>query len=451
MSDQIDTMFSVAQGIAAGKTGHEFVYCMDEDKYYIYADEYWKRINEIELMSIALKHFNGENNTVNITRYTASRRAQIPDNLRYLIFKKLEVFNANGYLNFPEGEMDMETGYVHNHDKENYSTLRMPYNFRMGADCQLWLKSLDEIFEKEKDPKKCAEKIAILQEFFGYCLTRDTEQRKALLLIGESNCGKSTILWTLRNMLGDHNCSSVSMKNISNAQFTSSLMNKAVNIDTDVSTDAREYEEAFKKIAGGEPVNCNSKYLEPFDFFPWAKIIMASNGFPRCSDHSDAFFNRLIIIPCERIFEENEQNKKLPKLLKEELPGIFNWAWEGLKRLNARGQFDIKDFVAQARQDLRDESNPIDVFFRETITADKEWNSYIFKKELYQKYIDWCRDNGNSPMSNIKFNKAIFQKYSRVTERDSKLDTGERVWRCLRLRDNTPTPPPPQKDLAWDE
>ena len=427
MSDQIDTMFSVAQGIAAGKTGHEFVYCMDEDKYYIYADEYWKRINEIELMSIALKHFNGENNTVNITRYTASRRAQIPDNLRYLIFKKLEVFNANGYLNFPEGEMDMETGYVHNHDKENYSTLRMPYNFRMGADCQLWLKTLDEIFEKEKDPKKCAEKIAILQEFFGYCLSRDTEQRKALLLIGES------------------------MKNISNAQFTSSLMNKAVNIDTDVSTDAREYEEAFKKIAGGEPVNCNSKYLEPFDFFPWAKIIMASNGFPRCSDHSDAFFNRLIIIPCERIFEENEQNKKLPKLLKEELPGIFNWAWEGLKRLNARGQFDIKDFVAQARQDLRDESNPIDVFFRETITADKEWNSYIFKKELYQKYIDWCRDNGNSPMSNIKFNKAIFQKYSRVTERDSKLDTGERVWRCLRLRDNTPTPPPPQKDLAWDE
>lgn len=444
----IDQMYSVAQGIANGKTGHDFVYCMDEDKYYIYLDEYWKRINEIELMGIALEHFNGKDNTINITQFTSSRRRQITDNLRYLIFQKLEVFNKNGFLNFPEGEMDMETGYVHLHKKENYSTLRMPYNFRMGAECELWLKTLDEIFEKDKDERICAEKINILQEFFGYCLTRDTKQRKALLLIGESNCGKSTILWTLRNMLGDHNCSSVSMKHISNPQFTASLMNKLVNIDTDVSQDAKEYEEQFKKIAGGEPVNCNSKYIEPFDYLPYARIVMASNGFPRCSDHSDAFFNRLIIIPCERIFDEDEQNKDLPILLKEELPGIFNWAWEGLKRLNARGKFEIKDFVAQARQDLRDESNPIDVFFRETIEVDIHKRDYVIKLELYNKYCEWCRTGGNAPMSSIKFGKAVYQKYGRITEKNSQLNTGERIWRNLKYKSTVPTP---QENVQWQD
>ena len=444
---EIDSMYSVAEGISKGNTGHDFVYCMDEDKYYIYSDEYWKRINEIELMSVALKHFNGQDNTVNITKFTSSRRKQILDNLRHLIFQKLEVFNKNGFLNFPEGEMDMETGYIHPHNKENYSTLRMPYHFRFGAECELWLKSLDEIFEKDKDPKKCAEKISILQEFFGYCLTRDTKQRKALLLIGESNCGKSTILWTLRNMLGDHNCSSVSMKHISNPQFTASLMNKLVNIDTDVSQDAKEYEEQFKKIAGGEPVNCNSKYIEPFDYFPYSRICMGSNGFPRCSDHSDAFFNRLIIIPCERIFDEDEQKKDLPTLLKAELPGIFNWAWEGLNRLNDRGKFEIKDFVAQARQDLRDESNPIDVFFRETIEVDKLQKEYIVKQDLYTKYLDWCKNNGNSPMSNIKFGKAVFQKYNKITEKNGQIHGGIRVWRGLKLKDNRP----PQENVTWQE
>lgn len=432
---QVDPMLSIAQLVAKGDIGKDYVYCMDEETFYHYEENYWKRLHGLELESEILQKYNS------VMTYTVTRRRQILDNLRLLIYRKLEEFNKTGFLNFPEGEMDMETGYIHEHKKENYSTLRMPYHFRFGADCPLWEKTLDEIFEGNK------EKVEVLQEFFGYCLTRDTKQRKALLLIGESNCGKSTILWTLRNLLGEKNCSAVSIQNINNPQYTANLMNKLVNIDTDVSQDARSYEEQFKKIAGGEAVGCNPKYIAPFEFLPYARIIMGSNGFPRVTDHSEAFFNRLIMIPCERIFNEEEQNKDLPELLKGELSGIFNWAWEGLQRLNDRGRFEIKDFMKQAKQDLRDESNPIDVFFRETIIVTKSWESYINKQVLYNKYLDWCKNNGNVPMSNIKFGKAVFQKYSKVTEKNSMIEGGIRVWRNLDLKDNAP----PQENLAWQE
>ena len=440
MSD-IDIGYRYALTIAyQNSLGKEIIFCLEEEKFYVFEDGYWRIITTTEIMDLIMRSHGDA-----LCGYTIAKRRQIIDNLQIIIYKKLEIFNKNGFLNFPEGEMDMETGYIHNHDKENYSTLRMPYHFRFGAECETWIKTLNEIFENNQD------KLNTLQEFFGYCLTRDTKQRKALLLIGESNCGKSTILWTLRNMLGDDNCSDVGVNFIGDPQHTGDMMNKLVNFDTDVSADARSYEEIFKKVAGGEPVRCSPKYITPFTYKPYAKQCYGSNGFPRVADKSDAFYNRLVPIPCERVFEEEEQNKDLPEQLKAELPGIFNWAWEGLKRLNARGRFEIKGFMKEARQDLRDESNPIDVFFRETIEVTKEYDSYIAKPELYNKYLDWCRNNGNSPMSNIKFGKAVFQKYSRITEKDSRLHTGERVWRSLRLKDNTPTPPPTQKDLAWDE
>lgn len=438
---EIDVMLSVAQGIASGKTGHDFVYCIEEDKYYYYYDGYWKIFDEIELMSIILKTFNGEDNTVNISRFTVGRRKQIMDNLVYLVFKKMEYFNKSGFLNFDLGEFDPITQTMHDHKKEHYSTFRMPYPYHHSAKCDLWYKTLDEIFEGNKD------KISILQEFFGYCLTRETKQRKALLLIGESNCGKSTILWTLRHLVGEANCSDVSVNNIMNDQYTGNMLNKLVNFDTDTSQNAKEYEDNFKKVVGGEPVSCSPKYIPTFTYKPYAKQAYASNGWPRVSDHSEAFFNRLIIIPCDRVFDEYQQNKDLKEQLTEELSGIFNWAVDGLQRLNERKHFEILPFMKEARQDLRDESNPIDVFFRETIEVTNIFEDYIGKQELYQKYLDWCRNNGNAPMSNIKFGKAVFQKYSRVTEKGSRLDNGVNVWRNLKLKNNLP----PQENIQWKD
>lgn len=442
MSDTIDIMYQLSDKIVNGELGKEFVFNMHEEKFYVYMDGYWERIENIEMMGMMLKHFNGhiiDENTkaVNITRYTVTRRKQIFENLQPLIYKKLEEFNALGYLNFDVGEYDPVKDFWHPHKKEHYSTLRFGYEYDSKATCDLWIKTLNEIFENDK------EKINILQEFFGYCLTRETKQRKALLLIGASNCGKSTILWTLRNMLGDKNCSAVSMKNICNPQYTANLMNKLVNIDTDVAQDAKEYEESFKKIAGGEAINCNSKYIPPFDFFPYSRVIMGSNGFPRVADHSEAFFNRLIIVPCDRVFDEEEQNKDLPELLKAELSGIFNWSCEGLRRLNKRGRFEIKDFAKEARQELRDESNPIDVFFRETIQEDKDNTEPIERGDLYDKYSVWCKNGGNAPMSKIKFGKAVWQKYNRITEKHSQhFATGKLIWRNLKYK---------SIDKGWDE
>ena len=49
------------------------------------------------------------------------------------------------------------------------------------------------------------DEIALLAEWFGYCLTADTAQQKALMLIGPRRSGKGTILRVLRALVGEAN------------------------------------------------------------------------------------------------------------------------------------------------------------------------------------------------------------------------------------------------------
>lgn len=444
MSQEINLMYSVACGVSKGVIDKHFVYCLEENVFYSYENAVWKTLHPIELLSLisdnpAYSYINNHSITI---------RKQIIENLKLLIKKRLEFFNKSGFLNFDIGEFDPLTLKMYDHKKENYSTFRIPYPYDFNAKCPLWEKTLLEIFEKDLD------KVSILQEFFGYCLTRDTRKEKALLLLGESRTGKSSILYVLNNLIGESNCSNVALKYISNPQYAPMLMNKLINIDTDVSGKAEKFEAEFKTITSGEPISVNQKYVPTFQFRPYCKLVMAANEFPHITDHSSAFYKRLILLPCNRVFEDIEQNLTLKDLLLEELPGIFNWTVEGLKRLNARGFFEQKDFMKEAVQELREESNYVEIFFRNHINVKVADGIYIEKGELYEIYKKWSQENGQNPLTAAKFSQAVFRKYSKVTPKNthSKI-TGKRQWNNLVYIENKEILETlsPQQDIAWQD
>lgn len=424
--EDFDPMMLIATQIKNGALGEDVVFCMEEEKFYIYRNNYWKILHDIQLSKVILD----SKSLGYVKKHAISKRNQILENLKHLVQLELDVFNKKGYLNFDIGEFCPETLQMYDHDKSNYSTMRIEYPYHHTAKCDLWLKTLGEIFENDQD------KIDILQEFFGYCLTRNTRREKALLLLGDARTGKSSILHVLNYLVGENNCSNVALKYIAHPQYTPLLMNKLVNMDTDVSGNAQEFEAEFKTITSGEPITCNQKFVETFKFRPYCKMVMAANEFPSIKDHSSAFYKRLILLPCDRIFEEHEQNINLKDELLLELSGIFNWAVEGLRRLNERGYFEQKDFMKDAVQALRDESNPTEVFMRDHVEDSVVNNYKVFKSDLYEKYVAWCDKNGSGAISINKFNQAVFRKYSKITEKQSQdKATGKRYWKYLRYVD----------------
>lgn len=423
---QFEDMTRIALTISNGAAGFYLVYCIEENQFYIYKDGVWQTLFELEIEKMILEHPE----YTYVVKYTDDKRKQIVRVLKVYVQKRLEFFNAKGYLNFDIGEFDPVTLNFYDHNKDNYSTMRINYPYDHSATCPLWLSTIEEILEKDNN------KINMIQEFFGYCLTRDTSHRKSLLLLGESNCGKSTILNVLRSMVGSKNCSSVVLKWLSNPQYTPMLMNKLVNIDSDVSSAAEDFEANFKVIASGEPINCNQKFIKTFDFTPYCKLVMAANVFPKIKDHSSAVYNKLLVIPCNRIFTEKEMNRNLSKELDKELSGIFNWAVQGLRRLQQRGMFEELDFIKEAVQELEDENNPTNVFFEEHVEVEMLNNTFVEKMDLFNKYIAWCTAGNHFKLSRARFGSAVYKKFHKETPKDTKdLRTGKRIWRNIRYVD----------------
>lgn len=416
--EKVHETYAIAEQVRDGEIGFDYVYCIEDNKYYYYEDNYWKETHELELSKAMNENIEG------INSYSLSQKNQVFGHLRVLLQKRLDCFNSSNLINFPEGEFNPITKELTPHVKEHYSTTRMPYSYDEFATCPMWEKTLLEIFENDR------KKISVLQEFFGYCLVPDTSMKKALLLLGESNTGKSTILFLFKDLIGKTNYSTVALKDMGHPQYTPQMINKLVNIDTDVSKTATEYEEHFKKITSGEEINCNQKFIETFSFIPKCRIILAANIFPRITDHSSAFYNRLIVIPMDRIFTQEEMDRNLVPKLRAELAGIFNWCVEGLHRMRERGHFEELGFMKEAVDELEDTNNPSNLFFREHVEV--AFGESVEKGELFQKYKEWSELNKQYTLTAAMFSTAVYKKFHKETPKKCTSPTGKRIWRNLK-------------------
>ncbi len=453
-----ERLFSLAMDVVKGECG-EFTYLLQEDNFYVYEDGYWKIIPSLKLLGILqeglireIKVKLGDNNYAMqkgkiLTKYTPARKKQIIDHLKILLLKELDEFNTHPLINFENGMFDPLGINLLKHEPKYLSTIRIPYKYDPLAKCELWIKVLMDIFEGDND------KMQALQEFFGYCLSSDNEQKKGMLLLGETNTGKSTIIDIFRELIGEMNCSNVPLQYLSNPQYTPLLINKMVNIDPEVNKEAINYEREFKILTGGkkERVSCNQKHIPTFEFTPRCKIILSANIFPRITDHSSAFYQRLLLIPCNRQFSDEEMDRNLDDKLRVELSGIFNWVLEGYHRLNKRRRFQQYDFMREAVDELEDENNPCNLFFREHIEVDLSEGTYIEKSELFRKFIDWCVKYEQKRLSHITFSRSLIKKFSKYVDKDSRLTgNGARIWRNIRYVDNKNMQPVKQ-EINWQD
>ena len=205
--------------------------------------------------------------------------------------------------------------------------MRVPVNFDEAADCPRTRQFLDEILLGDELG------ISTLQEFMGYCLTGETRAEKALALIGPGANGKSVLLRLLRALCGPMNVSSVGLSSLQGRFSSFSLVGKLVNISAENELRGSLNTELFKLIVSGEPLQVEKKFKQSFAFSPYCKLVLAMNSLPYTDDTTAGFSRRLLIVPCRRIFTPQEADRHLIDKLLVELPGVLNFALEGLRRL----------------------------------------------------------------------------------------------------------------------
>lgn len=373
------------------------LYSTDEF-YYIYNDGVWVKKNDKEVLQL-LRDMLQE------PRFGIWKSRMEEE---YTLALKREVFfsgELNPYkniINMKNGVYDLKTQEFLPHNPKYLSTIQIPVEYKEQADWERFRRYLEEIFEKDY------ERIALAQEWFGYAITTETKAQKALILHGSGGNGKGVFTEVLSMLIGDDNISHIPLNELHKGFSRVCLYNKTANICNENETDGKSFNtQYFKAIVGEDTINAEQKNKPVFSFKPTVKFILSMNSLSSTKDKSKGYFRRLMILNFTAYFSEASRDKDLKDKLKDELPGIFLWAVDGLKRLEANDfKFSKCKNMEKSLKKYEKEQNPLIAFFEDCIVTTDDLSYREDNRVIINTFKNWAETNGHkgyASMSSQRF------------------------------------------------
>jgi putative DNA primase/helicase len=310
------------------------------------------------------------------------------------------------YIAFNNGVYDIVSGELLPFSSELVITNKIPWNYNAEAYSELADTTLNKL--------ACGDGAIrlLLEECIGYCFYRANTFNKAFILTGDKSNGKSTFLKVLAAILGADNISSLDLKNLGDRFSKASLYGKLANIGDDISDEFVADASLFKKITDGGRIQVEKKGQDPFEFNPYVKLIFSANNMPRIKDKTGAVLRRLVIIPFNATFSEDDPdyNPNIKNELTElvAIEYLIQLGCSGLKRIIRSNRFTQSEKVQKEVAEYEDFNNPALGFIREQ--NESLGDGYIFREsttDIYRAYEIYCQDNGLIPESNKVFGKTL--------------------------------------------
>jgi len=309
---------------------------------------------------------------------------EVLNNVRRTTYKDRKEFNKEKHLiHLQNGVYDLSEKTFKPHTSTIISTVQLPIDFNPQADCPEIRQFLDEICYPQDIPA--------MEELLGYLLFKGYPIKKAFMLVGDGDNGKTTFMNMVNAFLGQENIVSLSLHRLAMDRFSlARLYGKLANVYDDLPSKALLDTGVFKMLTGNSPLTADKKFQDGFEFVNHAKLIFSANKPPQMVDDTDAFFERWNIIIFPNQFRDgNKDVKKFEKITTpNELSGLFNLALDGLERLLDQGKFTNTKSNEETRQQLILLSNPVGGFvMRWCKQGDDE---RISKGDLYNAFMQYC-------------------------------------------------------------
>ena len=326
----------------------------------------------------------------------------------------MKSFDRDIYLfNCKNGTLDLRTMEFRRHDPEDYLTKVSPVIYDPDAECPRWRTFIDEIMQGDKARSN------YLQKAIGYALTGDTKMECLFILyVPTSRNGKGTTMESILRIMGEYgkNADPTMLQAKFNAQSGGPSEEIArlagarfVNIsepEKKITLDAA----LTKRLTGNDTITARYLHENSFEFRPNFKIFINTNHRPNITDLTLFESGRIKIIPFDRHFEENEQDKGLKQFFAdpENMSGILNWMLEGYRMYRSQG-LAMPDSVKQATMDYQMFSDKMGQFFDENIQ--EKQGSELRRGAVYKRYQEWCQENGYRAEAAKNLNTEIEKRY----------------------------------------
>lgn len=305
---------------------------------------------------------------------------------------------ANTYI-------DLETGQPIPPDPAHLVSISSPVQYDPEADCPVFKEFINTIFEGDEDI------VSFLQKMVGYSVTGRGDEQCLFILNGDGANGKSTLMNIIGKLLGGYARTAASHTLMANTRsgVGDDLMHLVGSRFINVSeTDQGQAlaEAKIKRITGGDSITARALYGTYGTFKLDGKIWLATNNLPSIQGRDHGIFRRLRVIPFNKKFAPDQQDKTLPDRLELELSGIMNWAIEGCLKWQADGLNPpqiIQDQLDQYQTDMDTVGN----YVVENLVLLPEGK--LQSSVLYGHYKDWCQGMGYAAQDDKGFKNSLLQ------------------------------------------
>jgi len=378
---------------------HDYMTCTDKSVY-TWKETHWERMDDAFIDHFVEKNVDPPPYNKDCSEFRSKIQRT---NLVLPTFFEDSTF---GKMNLKNGVLDLSKGepVLLPHSKQYGFMSTLNYDYDPKATCKAFDKYIKEVTLNRIELEK------ILLEFAGYSFANEQcKHAKSLILLGDGRNGKSTFMDVLMELAGDTACSAIPLTKFQDEKFVATLQGKLFNMTEETPKKAFMDSSVFKTLVSGGVITARHLYKTPFTMKNRTKIILACNELPNSEDMTTGMIRRLLIVPFEGVFENSTDNKNLKEELFLELPGILNRIIKGYLDLKKQMNFTSSSVVDKEVEEFRLDNDSIFFFRREYLKINdgmpKPWTS---SKEIYDRYRDYCDDNG------IKYNLTLQRFFTRL-------------------------------------
>jgi P4 family phage/plasmid primase-like protien len=365
--------------------------------------------------------------------------------LKHITGRDGVAWDAHGMLHVKNGLLDLKTRQLRPVEPGDYSRRCLPVAYDPEATCPVWKEMLAERFGGDV--------IRVLQENLGAALlpVRNKDQRRALIIVGGSNSGKSAYLSVVCGLLAATTAViSTSLEDVSKPHGTMQFRDKFAPwcLHEAFKQGAWHETPTIKALLSGEPIEINLKNGPRVTVIWEGPCFWGSNYPVQFREATKAMVNRVLIVDSGHVVFDPEKpvgaaliardrgySSPADLVVAEELSGVLNWALEGADRLAQRGHYDLPKSIRRSMSDFVKASNPVVSFFEDCVEFDP--NARISVDDLHYAFASFVRDDMRNPPSSNAMGRYIFSMGDpRVAVDGDKLRSGNtRFYAGIKLND----------------
>lgn len=308
-------------------------------------------------------------------------------------------------LNLLNGTLDLRTGELRPHDREDFITKLCPLEFDREARAPRF-EQLVSWAMHDREPL-----ISYLQRAAGYSAVGSNREQALLFAYGSGENGKSTILRAIMNTLGpDYAVEAMpdlltAAHGERHATELHHLRGARMVLCTETEDGRKLAVVRMKMLTGETKITARAMRQDPVTFDLRATLWLQSNHRPQVNEQTRAVWRRIRVIPFENTVSKDD--KQLAEKLIPERSGILRWIVDGAVAWNQEG-LGMPPEVAAAVEEYRAESDTLAAFITDCcITGD---GTFERANDLYEAYSEYCRSEGAHRLTPKQFKREMVSR-----------------------------------------